>query len=275
MEGLAAAAPLALADLPPPPDATKMPDGSYRCMHPGGGPWLIVEQRGPNVALSTSYSNGRFLRNSMDMFDLALSVASGLGANVVEEVRGQVVTKENVDALLSVDGPYVATQASTFRATQERLQAEGMAPLEYPLGPVDLVSEYFALHVGDGATAERVGSALRDALGKRLTVVSSTTFLVAPIDDRGWLARTFGGAAEPAAKVLVRPDGSVQVWPSWRRPFAECAKVTLEVALLLGRALGAPVMLGTDRCDDAFVATLTPHIGGLGVDFYAWRTARG
>lgn len=184
------------------------------------------------------------------------------------------MTSATVNTLLAVTGPYVARQVDTFRLTQRRLEQEGQAPLEYPLGPVDLVSEYFVFHV-PGASGEQVAVALRGALGKRVTAVSTTTFLVSAPDERGWLGRTFGGAPEPATRVLVRDDGSAQVWPSWRRPFAEGASVTLEVARLLGTALGTPVLFGSDVCDDAFVAELRAHIGGLGVDFYSWRSRGG
>lgn len=267
---LGTTAPLSIADLPPPPDATRMPDGGYRIAHPGGGPWCVVQERGPDIVLSTSYSNPRFLRNFADMFDLALGLATALGANVVEEVGGNLVTGANVNALLAMSGPYVALQADTFRQTQQRIGEEGMAPLEFPLGPVDLVSDYLVFHVG-GAQREKVTSALKRAFGARATSASDAAFLVAPPDDRGWLARTFGGAPAPATKVLSRDDGSAQIWPTWGRTFAECAPVTLEVALVLAAELGRPAMLGPTRCDDAFVAQMRPRLGGLGVDFYQWR----
>jgi hypothetical protein len=275
---LGTAPPVSLSSLPPPPRATARPEGSFWIEHPYGEPWLTVGQRGPNIVVSTSYSNRRFLRNSADMFDLALQLADGLGARVFEEVGGGEVTRANVNALLGISGPYMDRLAKTFEAVKARIETEAMAPLEYPVGPVDLVSDYFAFHVTPprSIVADDVATALAGALGAgRVQRATPTALLVKPRETRGWIARTFGGAATPATKVLVRPDGGVQVWPSWREAFATSAPVTLEVARAVATAAGGRLELGSRACDDEFLGELTARTGGLGVDLYLWLGAPG
>lgn len=268
---LDSAPPVSLDDLGAPPGARAAPDGGFWLEHPGGEPWLAVMQRGPNVVLSTSYSNRRFVRNFVDAFDLAQQLASHVSARVFEEVSGTEVSPSQLDALFSPFGRYVQRQAATFQQTERRIQAEGMARLEYPLGPLDLVGEYFAFGVvgADAATPDAVAAALARGLeARRVHRASSTAFDVRARDTR----RTSGRAPDPATKVLCRPDGAVQVWPTWAHPFSELASVTLEVARHLATSLDADLVLGGRSVDAAYLAEIAARSSGLGVDFYRWIT---
>lgn len=268
--------PLVLAELPPPPKATRQADGSYWIEHPHGEPWLVAAQSKKSIALSSSYSHHRFIRNFLDSFDLALSIAASTGVHVFETVRGSEVTPANVNALLAMESPFVTHEIATHRATRERIGSEGLAPLEYPVGPIDLVSDYFVFHLR--ASAGVGGDALRAALFRgcgaaRMEAGDGTgdAFLVAPVETRGFFARTFGAKEAPTTKVLARPDGAVQVWPTWEGPFARHAKTTLDVVETLERELGATTTHVGHPLDANRRRELRARQAGLGVETYLYQ----
>lgn len=269
---LDSAPPTRLAELPPPPDAIARPN-EWWLMHPGGGPWVAVRERGPNIVLSASVSNRRFLRNLFDAWDLAQELAESLGARVYDE-DGTEITRANIDAYLSPSGRYAEQMGALFRAVTEQIAREARAPLELPLGPVDLVDDYFVFHVRpkESLTGDAVHAALGRLGTSRLERAQSDAWLVGPTDTRGFFGRLVGRRNEPLTKVLHRPDGALQIWPTWTAPFAELAPVTLEVAEAL-QGLGDATFCGTPL-DAALGAALRERSTGLGVAFCEWWTAR-
>ncbi|MEZ4254078.1 MAG: hypothetical protein R3B99_38205 [Polyangiales bacterium] len=273
-DALSTARALRLSELGPPPGAREAPGGGYWLEHPGGGPWLAVVERGPNVVLSTSYSNRRFVRNFVDAFDLAHQLAAAVGARVFDEVSAAEVPASQLNALLRPLGPYVARQHATFQEVERRIREEAQARLEYPLGEIDLVSDYFVFVVVGSTTPDGVAAALSASFGGRVVRDSVRTFRVAPAETRGWLARTLGRQPDPATLVLVRPDGAVQVWPSWAHPFATLAATTVEVARALAASTHGALHFGRTRVDAPLLEAIETSSRGLGVDFHRWWAAR-
>jgi hypothetical protein len=134
-------------------------DDLYWVRHPAGEEWVAVSWRDGEVTLSASYASRRFARNIADAMDLALRLAGSLRAEAVEGVGDRVLDEATVDALTDVDGDYLKLQIGTWRTTMARLAESEHAPLEYPVGPLDVVPEYFALEVA----TERPVAARRSA----------------------------------------------------------------------------------------------------------------
>jgi hypothetical protein len=236
----------------------------YWVRYPDGDPWFVAEWKPEgNVLLSTSYSSYRYLRNFADMFDQGLRIAGQLDARLFEEVDQSEITEENIDALLAPNGKYVALQAGTWRHAIEKISAGGNAPLEYPLGPFDIVSEYLIFHVvperrvEDGSVAQ---SLERTLSGVKIEVAAEGAWCAVDTDGDTWLT-----------KVLHRPDGKWQVWPAWgRSPFSRIAETTVAVAEQLHRMVGGEIQFLGRRFDAALRDEVRANIDGLGVDFYVW-----
>jgi hypothetical protein len=247
--------------------AVRKSDDVYWVSHQDGSPWFAVEWRAEGrVVLSTSYTNPRFLRNFPDMFDLGLRLAQALGARLIEEVNSTVVTPRNIDSLLAPRGNYVELQAATWRHAVEQMATSGQAPLELPLGQVDLVGEYLVFHV----VPERDTAALADAAVTALVTGAAAgieartegtgTWLAVEAADKQWLTR-----------VLRRDDGAWQVWPAWgMAPFARIATTTIAIAEALAAAAGGAFLFLGLPYDDALRAEVHARRAGLGVDFYLW-----
>ena len=264
-----------MADAP----AHRREDGSWRVPHPNeGDPWCTIAMRGPNVALSASYSYRRFVRNFADMFDQTIAMAGHVGLRVFEEVRGTEVVAAEVNELLRRGSSYFDLVVGTFAETRRQIEQDGMAPLEYPVGPIDLVSEYFVVHVrGVGSpTTKQVRQVLEGALGARtVTVAADRALLVHPADTRGFLARSMSRETPtPSAKVMLRPDGALQIWPAWRTSFAEGAAAVLAASNAARTAFGGAMTLGGRPVDEGFAAEIAERAGGLGVDMFEWLQRR-
>jgi hypothetical protein len=244
--------------------ATRKADHLYWVRHPEGDPWFAAAwSREGRVALSTSYSNHRYLRNFADMFDMGLRLVRGLGARLFEEVGHREVTPTNIDSLLAPDGEYVRLQASTWRGAREQLSAHAKAPLEYPLGPVDLVPEYLLFHV----VPERVvaDDSIAVSLGRSRRGVT-----VQKADERAWRL-VDAASGNGLTKVLHRSDGKWQVWPAWGlSPFAAPAQTTVAVAEQLHHVAGGEIQLLGRTFDEALRNDVLSRLGGLGVEFYEW-----
>jgi hypothetical protein len=247
-----------------PAPATRKGDALYWVRHPEGDPWFAIEwTRGGHVRLSASYTHHRFLRNLGDMFDQALGMAAALEARLIEEVGGREVAATNIDGLMDPKGEYVALQAATWRHAVELLDERGHAPLEYPLGAIDSVSEPLVVHVVPErpSSFDSVRIALaRDASGTRVEAVNEVALCLLGADDRR------------LAKVLLRPDGRWQIWP-WhgQAPFARVAATVLRAAETIEDAVGGHVFLQGRPFDDALRRDVRARIDGLSVDFYTWQ----
>jgi hypothetical protein len=246
--------------------ATPYGEHAYRVTHPDGDPWFVASWNDGTVTLSTSYSNHRYLRNFPDMCDQALRIAAGLKASVREEVEGKTLTTSNIDAVLAPTGSYVALQARTWRGAMEQTRSEARAPLEYPLGQIDLVPEYLVFHVtpSQGIDDEAVERVARDIDAVTVTRAHAGAWLV-------------GDSVEPRGltRILRRPDGTWQIWPAWgEAPFARIAEVTTTVAEQLAAVGQGDVKLCGLTYDGALRDDVRSRIDGLGVDFHVWMSAR-
>lgn len=244
-------------------DATRRPDGDYWLRHPEDQtPWLAarLSEQGA-IVLSCSYTNHRYIRNFLDAFDLGLRVAQALGASVFEEVGGEEVTAKNIDALLDAKGEYVKLQALTFQhACQQLHQAPG-GPMEYPVGPQDLVGEYFVLHL---TLPPEAPNTLADILA-RVSFPREPT----AVTEEVALFTTESGAS--AAKIIVTPDRRMQVWPSHgEAPFAETAGVTLAAFEALERAYPGTATFDGRPLTDSLRSEVSQRASGLGVEFFEW-----
>ena len=238
-------------------------DGDLWLRHPDDGlPWLAARltPKG-SVVLSCSYSNHRYLRNFPDAFELGLGLAEALGASLFEEVRGEKVTRSNVETLLSPDGRYVRLQVGTFESALERLHQDPGGPLEYPIGPIDLVGEYFVLHLTLPTSSPRNLAELLGAVElPRAPIVMEKSHAVIP---------TQSGA--PATKVLLRPDQRVQIWPSHgEASFGDTATTTIATLHAFEAAFPGYVTFNLEPLTPAIRAELDRRSSGLGVEFYEW-----
>ena len=248
--------------------ATRKADHVYWVRHPDGDPWFVVEWKAGQVLLSTSYSHHRYLRNFPDMFDQGLVLAESLGARLFEEVEQREVTRSNVDELLHPDGKYVELQAGTWRGAMDRLARQANAPLEYPLGPFDVVSEYLVFHLAPARPIEddAVPALLERATsGVKVHAAREGTWCAIEVAGERWLT-----------KILRRADGQWQIWPAWgQSPFPGIAATTVAVAEELHRAAGGELRFLGRPYDDSLRESVHARLDGLGVDFYLWTQELG
>lgn len=248
-------------------------DDTYWVSDPSDGePWFTARYVAANdpqpshVVLSVSYGYRLFLRAMGNLVDQALRIADSLDARLFEEVKGSRITAGNVDQLFNVKGDFIRLQAETWRRGIERMDAEGQAPLEFPLGPLDAVGEYLLFQVRGGGESdlEAFRSALDDMPGD-LSAEWATETAAMLHDSR---------AGSPAVKAMLRPDGDVQVWPYyWKEPFSVVAPHTTDVALFMGDRLGAEVTLCGQPFNNALQREVRPQLAGLGVEFYEFVAA--
>jgi hypothetical protein len=240
-------------------------DGDLWFTHPEDhSPWFAARltPKG-SVVLSCSYTNHRFLRNFADAFDIGVRIAEALNASLFEEVRCERVVPSQLDRLLAPDGDYIRLQAGTFKHCLQRLDQDPGGPLEYPLGPIDLVGEYFVLQL----TLPGNAPANVPALLKPVSLPSAPTDLapshaVVP-DPQG----------TPLTKILLRPDRRLQLWPSHGAgPWSASARSTLATFKALEARYPGPATFNGRGLDSALSAQLDTRVNGLGVDFYQWAT---
>jgi len=229
-----------------------------------GEPWCSVFTtpfEGPlrHVELSASYSNPRFMRNMLDMFDLGLRLAERLGGKLYEETQGAEITAANIDAFLAHEGEFVKGQHAFWRSGQEQLWSSSYAPLEYPLGAIDQLSDYLQFGVATKGEPPPL-SALVAKLPEHLEAH--------PLQHSAVLEDRKSGA--PVVR-LIRVEDGVIVRPYWSHlAFEHLARETFRAveraeALTGGevRYLGKPAS-ATSRKE------LEAHAKGLGVEYYEW-----
>lgn len=239
-------------------------DHLYWVHYPDGDPWFVAEWKADGrVLLSTSYSNHRYLRNFADMFDQGLRISGELNARLFEEVGEREITKSNIDSVLAPDGKYVALQVSTWRHAIAQLSEQATAPLEFPLGPIDIVSEYLLFHV----VPERP---IADDSVPALLAHAQEGVNVQVAQEGAWYAVDADGD-KGLAKVLRRPDGKWQVWPAWgQASFPRVAATTVALAENLHRAAGGEIQFLGRPFGESLRKEIRARVGGLGVDFYEW-----
>lgn len=244
--------------------ASKQSDRLYWVRHPEGDPWFAAEWKDEGlILLSTSYTHHRFLRNLGDLFDQGLRMAEQLKARLFEEASGAEVTAANVDGLLSIDGEYLRRHVDVWRKAIEALDTRVNAALEYPLGSADSVSEFFIFHVAPAreASVESMRAVLDAHLSAAKAEVINTVAMhvVGAEDEKG------------LAKVIVRPDGDWQIWPSHgQAPFARIATAVVEAAERVHGEVGGELLFRGRPYDDAMKREVRSRLDGLSVEVYAW-----
>lgn len=237
--------------------ASRTEPGCWRVRRPDTDePWFLARcLDGGHVRLAISWSGHRFLRDAADVFDFAMRLAEALDARVFEEVGGTEVTEDVVDRLLAPDGPYVGQLAETWAHVLRQMNQRLQAPLEYPVGEADAVSEFLLFSVRPQGGFD----ALRDL----------PHGLVAAHDgDRGLLS--VPGEKHARVKVMRDREGAVRLWPSWlHRPFVDVAAPTIDtVAALVER--GGRATWHDRPVTPELLAEMRARAGGLGVDFWGW-----
>ncbi len=247
---------------------TVRPDGDLWLRHPQDGlPWLATRLTPQgSIVLSCSYTSHRYIRNFVDALELGVKVAAALDASLYEEVRQTRVDVTNIEPLLDTKGEYVQIQARTFALAIQKMHQESGAPLEYPVGPIDLVGEYFVLQLTlpPGAPA---------TLGE---ILARASFSAPPREAQDNFALFHGPSDTPATRILLRPDGKIQIWPSHgKASFAETATTCLATLSALEAAFSASTAaFFGEPLNDALRIELSQRANGLGIEFYEWMQAR-
>ena len=161
----------------------------------------------------------------------------------------------------------VALQVGTWREAMAQLSEQARAPLEYPLGPIDMVSEYLLFHVVPARLVadDSVPALLEHApVGVNLRVAQEGAWCAVDADgDKG------------LTKMLRRPDGKWQVWPAWgQASFSRIAETTVALAENLHRAAGGEIQFLGRPFDELLRKEIRSRLGGLGVEFYEWTQRR-
>lgn len=225
--------------------------------HHRGGQWV-------GLTLEVSLTAPSHMKCALDAFDIALEVATVLGAHAIEPISGQIVTKQNIDGLLAKDGRIVRTLYDAWCARQERLSSEGRAFLELPCEDQDDVPEYFSFSLAAKGQAPRLDELVRDISPHlEVKVLQVSALLLEP--------RTL----IPLVRVHRR-DREVVVSPGWiRRSFETLASETMAAVAALEKRLGVPAMFCQTNLNAELAAELSFRARGLGVDFYRWVSRQG
>jgi hypothetical protein len=244
------------------------PDGDLWLRHPAdGSPWLATRltPKG-SIVLSCSYTHHRYLRNFADAFDLGVQMATALGASLYEEVRQSRVDGTNIETLLDPKGDYIELQARTFFHAIQKMDEGTGALLEYPVGPMDMVGEYFVLHLQLPATTP-------PAFGSILELASPGR---PPLDQQDNAALIGDESGKPSFKIVLRPDAKLQIWPSHGyASFADIATACLATLDRLTAAFpGSVSEFFGEPMDEALKAEVKQRAAGLGIDFYHWMAQR-
>lgn len=253
------------------PILKKVDDCTYWLSHHSGMPWLSVnhDQSGDGViTLSLSYLHYQFPVVALDAFDVALSLANSLAGDLREEIGDRKVTRENIDSLLDVNGPYVKHLVKVWEASRQDTDMNGHAPLEIPLGPVDRVSEYFVFHIEPSSAVELSGlqQRLNWKIVKDSAMSSNGKVVAAMLADQDGRSTT---------KVFQRPDGIFQVHPYyWQLPFSLSAPATLKAAEAIAATVGGSIKFNGVEFGRALAEEVRSNCSGLGVEFYQWWLSR-
>ncbi len=259
-----------MADAP----AEMRPDGqSWWLRHINhDDPWALVRFTAPvrrgwgHLLLSISMASNSFLRNWGDCFDLALLMSRELDARVYEGSQGRIIDEDNIDALLDPHGAFVKEYHGNWKALRTKMEAEGRAPLEFPLGGLDSVAEFFCLYLHPERPLEP--RQVREVLADLPTGMAMETH-----GERAFLLMDFT-TGQGFTKVLLRPDGDLQIWPDhWPGPFPRVAPVTLDTAMRLQERLGGQVTFFRQPVDAELLSELRERCVLPGVEFYEWRVA--
>lgn len=132
------------------PRLRRRPNGDLWISYPlSGQPWLAARLVDGSIMFSLSLANHRFLRNWSDAFDLALNMAAPLQARVFEGPGGREINEQNVHRMLNPEGAFVKPHRAEWNQLQARIENEGLAPFEFPVGETEVAPEFFVLRTRD------------------------------------------------------------------------------------------------------------------------------
>ncbi len=243
-------------------------------------PWFVAHLGNDGVlTLSASYTHPGFLELLPRFGAEAARIGAALGAAVVEEVAGGVLTPANVDATFARTGTLFRHMCRTSDGVWAGINREGRAPLDFPVGPIDMVGEYFMFHIrgAPDASERAIRAVLAPALGahRLQSEGGGALSVLAPHDAPGFWKRLFGGAphVDPQVKVLARPDGVVQIWAWWEVGLSAFGPLALDLAKRLHAALGGQLTFDGMPFDAAIEAGLKERMGGTLTDLWIWTEA--
>jgi hypothetical protein len=138
-----------------------------------------------------------------------------------------------------------------------------MAALEYPIGPIDVVSEFLVFHVVGGEKKETAAlkTALeRDVGGIAVKLAQEGAMGFVGADNEKWLA-----------KILLRPNVKWQIWPTHgAAPFSRSAPLVLKAAECIHAEVGGEIVYRGRAFDEALRGEVASRIDGLGVELFLW-----
>lgn len=230
-----------------------------------GEPWFAATFRAPanselgHIQLSTSFTSPSFLRNAADMLELAVEIATPLGARVFEESGGRELDRDNVDAILDPVGPFIRNLGQVWLDVRARLGRQARAPLEFPLGAVDEVSDYFMFQVETDAPMPELADLLAapPAPGFDAYVVPSGAIVADRDRDEAAVRIT----PVDATCLVVQPAIGTM-------PFRDVARATLDTLDHIHAQAGGRVTYLGRPVDGALRAELEHYATGLGVELY-------
>lgn len=225
------------------------PDGTEWRVWSEQTPWFVARLDKGVLTLSASYTNPDFLPLLQPYGAEAARIGAALGARVVEEVGGEEVTVENAATVYAETGALVRQLFQTTMGAWASINQDAKAPLDFPVGPFDLVDEYFMFHIRDApdTSVRAVRAALTAAYGRHRVRDEGpeATSVLAPHEPVGFWKRLLGGAprAPGLVKVLARSDNVVQIWPWWDQDLSAHGPLGVDIARRLHAALGGTLTL--------------------------------
>lgn len=257
----------------PDPDATEWRVWSEQT------PWFVARLHEGVLTLSASYTNPDFLPLLQPYGAEAARIGAALGARVVEGAAGEEVTVENAATVYAETGALVRQLFQTTMGAWASINQDAKAPLDFPVGPFDLVDEYFMFHIRDApdTSVRAVRAALTAAYGRHRVRDEGpeATSVLAPHEPAGFWKRLFGGAprAPGLVKVLARSDNVVQIWPWWDQDLAAHGPLAVDVAQRLHAGLGGTLTLDGVPFAGDVPAAVGKLLGGTRTDLWLFARA--
>jgi hypothetical protein len=246
-----------------PAPAVRQAEDLYWVHHGDGSPWFTAEWLSDGtIVLATSEVNHRFLRNLPDLLDQGLRMAGQLRAQLFEYPEGHEVVAAGLAARLQPGGPFLAHHLARWKQAMERLGDDLLAPLDFPIGPVDTVPEFLLFHLipAKAIPIEAARAAVEQALpGSKAEVLGSDALIVSGPEEGALLA-----------KVLLRPDGEWLIWPIHGLvPFARVAPAVVATAEAIAAEVGGEFWYA-ERPYETVKQAIHERMRGPSAAFYAW-----
>jgi serine/threonine protein phosphatase PrpC len=228
---------------------------------------IVMPEEGPvhHVEFALSFSHPQFERNLDDMFCVALGFATVWGGRVfLDDDPETELTRENLDVLLAPNGAFLTPLRDFWNKSRIAMVLEDLGFLEYPLGPVDEVSDYFRFvwHMPDGPpTLDDLLSDTPDHLSAHKQ--GSSAYLRDRTSGKGLVC------------IGPHPDAIV-VKPLWTAaPFALQAKEVLRTVERVEARVGKPPLYYGSPATREERHELEQRAKGLGVSYYRWARDSG